>query len=300
MRSVTLLLLGLVLVPSQSSAQSRTSSTALFEPASPAEPTSDELVWPDRYTRFRPAQYATNGLLIGANALADVLWVGVDQQVWHGGILFDDAIRRSYKNVPQGPRQTLRDIGDYSLLGLTFFPFVIDSLATALVVRGSPDVAWQTTMISMQSILTSSLLNILAKRYITRNRPGIAKCEKDCQNGSYRSFYSGHTAQTFVGAGIICTHHAFLDLWGGGLADDLVCAGALGLGVVTGISRIVGDAHYTTDVLVGASVGLAAGVLLPAFLHYQTSKPGDEFATMTQIVPNLTAEGGGLTLVGRF
>jgi len=276
----------------------RTSTPALA--LTPPE-TTEAFSWPERYPRVRVVEYVATGLLVTGNALADVIFTGVDTEVWHGGVLFDDAIRDSYRNVPNGPRETLRSIGDYSLLGLVLFPFVVDSVGTALIARGSLDAAWQTSIISMQSLLLSSLMNLLAKRYITRNRPGLPACEADCQRPGYRSFYSGHTTQTFTGAGLICAHHAYLDLWGGGLADDLACAGALSLGVLTGISRILSDSHHTTDVLVGAAVGLAVGFVLPSWLHYDLgASDASPSAVSARLVPQVDADGGGLFVRGRF
>ena len=41
--------------------------------------------------------------------------------------------------------------------------------------------------------------------------------------------------------------------------------------VVASVLRIVSDNHYTTDVLLGAGVGLLSGYALPQWLHYGAS-----------------------------
>ena len=48
-------------------------------------------------------------------------------------------------------------------------------------------------------------------------------------------------------------------MYGDRVADVLACAGTLTLAAATGTLRVVGDRHYATDVLVGASIGIAAG-----------------------------------------
>ncbi len=52
-------------------------------------------------------------------------------------------------------------------------------------------------------------------------------------------------------------------VWGGGAA---LAAGA-------GWLRMAGDAHWLTDVLVGAAVGTAVGVAVPRLLHPREAAP---------------------------
>ena len=57
-------------------------------------------------------------------------------------------------------------------------------------------------------------------------------------------------------------------MYGNGVADALACAVALSAAGVVGTMRIVGDQHYTTDVLAGAAVGTLSGLGVPWLLHY--------------------------------
>jgi membrane-associated phospholipid phosphatase len=57
-------------------------------------------------------------------------------------------------------------------------------------------------------------------------------------------------------------------LWGGGLA----------IAFVTSYLRIASDTHYLTDVLFGAGLGTALGIVIPRLLHRDVLT--DEMATM--------------------
>ena len=121
----------------------------------------------------------------------------------------------------------------------------------------------------------------------------------DSQNKRQRSFYSGHTAFTFATAGLICSHHLNLKLYGGGAPDIAACATGFAAAAATGTLRMVGDQHYATDVITGALVGTITGLGLPWLLHYRhdrssTKRSADGFRV--QLVPY--AAGAGL--VGTF
>lgn len=81
----------------------------------------------------------------------------------------------------------------------------------------------------------------LVKRLLPRQRP----CAPACGHEQPRaSFWSGHTALAFSGLG------------GARVAITVP------LGAGTGYLRIAANKHYLTDVLVGAAVGVAAGIVV--------------------------------------
>jgi hypothetical protein len=71
-----------------------------------------------------------------------------------------------------------------------------------------------------------------------------------------------------VGAGLVCSHHLNVPLYGNAYADAAACAIAAGAAVSTGVLRLVADRHYVTDVLAGAAIGAGAGFVMPMFAHY--------------------------------
>src|SRR5207249_2275303 len=82
------------------------------------------------------------------------------------------------------------------------------------------------------------------------------------------SFYSGHTSATATMAaagGTIATLRGYRLaplVWGTGAA----------LSAFTGYLRIAADKHYLTDVLAGAAIGAAVGILVPLTFHGRRSE----------------------------
>jgi membrane-associated phospholipid phosphatase len=108
-----------------------------------------------------------------------------------------------------------------------------------------------------------------------------------------KSFWSGHTANVFVAASLICAEHQALDLYGGGMADKAVCAAGLATASVVGVSRVASNNHHASDVIVGAAMGAAVGYWMPKLLHFR-SKKGNHLGWL---IPNVGPQGGGLTYV---
>jgi membrane-associated phospholipid phosphatase len=101
------------------------------------------------------------------------------------------------------------------------------------------------------------------------------------------SYFSGHTStafglatSTFVTLRRLHPDHRWpwLVLAGGGVAATLI-----------GATRVLAGSHFPTDVLAGAAVGTAFGLLVPA-LHRAPTRLG--------VAPMPVASGGGLSLSG--
>ena len=169
--------------------------------------------------------------------------------------------------------------------------------------------AKQMALINLQTLGVTLALQSLAKMIASRERPYGRTCggqlpesNRDCDSSSrYESFFSGHTAQSFAAAGLICSHHLNLELYGGGWADVVPCAAGFSVASGVGLLRIMGDKHYLSDVMLGAAVGTLTGLGLPWLLHYRHAGAADAQerggdAISVQIVP--MAAGAGL--VGTF
>jgi len=89
-----------------------------------------------------------------------------------------------------------------------------------------------------RSFVYSGLLCIAVKVLVNRPRP----------SGGPNSFPSGHTTSAFSTVPIVW-HHA------GWLAG----VGACGLATLTGLGRLEESKHYTSDIIVGAALGLVVG-----------------------------------------
>jgi membrane-associated phospholipid phosphatase len=141
---------------------------------------------------------------------------------------------------------------------------------------------------------------------VSRERPYGQTCGQqelpnqtnDCDgNVRFRSFFSGHTAFTFMSASLICVHHMKLDLMGG-IGDELSCVTAYAGAAATGALRVMGDMHYVSDVTVGAAFGTLVGLAVP-LLHYRRVNLAPEekkTAIDWQVIP----VGAGLGVGGIF
>ena len=236
-------------------------------------PATPELNWDPQWARAGAANYA----IIGTAAALSVGFaikrppLGDAEKFF----LFDRSADEhlSLNNVRD--RYRARDASDVLLSLETTWPFFVDSLIVGYGVRKSPDVAWQMAVIDGEALAISAAMHQITTAFVGRPRPYVGDCgtklpsdSNDCVRSSrFRSFYSGHTSLAFTGASLICAHRARLPLFGGGW-DTATCITAYIAAAATGTLRIMGDVHHATDVLTGAVLGTAVGLIVPA-LHYR-------------------------------
>jgi membrane-associated phospholipid phosphatase len=201
-------------------------------------------------------------------------------------------------------RLEVRSGTDVGLAVMTTYPILVDALIVAYWYRGSNDVALQMALIDAEAFAITGAIEGTTNLLSGRARPYAADCGTsipgnitDCDpNTLNRSFFSGHSAVAFTAAGLICAHHEALRLFESS-ADDITCAtGFLAAGTI-GLLRMVGDAHYFSDVFVGAAVGTAVGLGVPLLHHYKRAEPGGvPSAFALKLVPGPN----GAQLVGTF
>jgi membrane-associated phospholipid phosphatase len=129
--------------------------------------------------------------------------------------------------------QTLGDIGEYAM----------PAAAVALTLAHEDGRGLR--QFAFVAAATEAVVQTL-KPTINRRRP----------NGGGRSFPSGHTASAFMSATYL--HRRY------GLAYGLPAYAAA---VFVGYSRVHTKQHYTTDVLAGAALGIAANVAFTRRFH---------------------------------
>jgi membrane-associated phospholipid phosphatase len=117
----------------------------------------------------------------------------------------------------------------------------------------------------LQAGITAGVLNWIGKAIAVRRRPFAAfnATPVRAKHDYDTSFFSGHTALAFsmaTSSGTVASLRGYRSataLWISGLS----------LATVTGYLRIAGDAHYATDVIAGAVIGGAIGVVVPLLFH---------------------------------
>lgn len=100
------------------------------------------------------------------------------------------------------------------------------------------------------AFLLASLVTEDIKDLVQRPRPYAGIAPSYLYTSNY-SFPSGHALTAFIAATIILAYFG----WKWGLVSYLVAA-------LIGISRIVLDVHYPSDVIAGAAIGIALGGLI--------------------------------------
>ncbi len=105
------------------------------------------------------------------------------------------------------------------------------------------------------------------------------------------SFFSGHTSTTFA----LATAYAYLFQVRHPRSRWVAPVWVLGLSLasVTGVARVEAGKHFWTDVLAGAAVGAAVGLLVPVLHRNRT--PGAPRVSLAPMRPGLS-----LVLSGRF
>ena len=204
--------------------------------------------------------------------------LGGNRASWTGPILFDRAVRDALRSETSGGRSTAGTISDVMMVGSLVHNVLFDNLFIAWVLHGEPELAWQMSVMNAEAYAIALSLTSLTKVASARARPMVQECTSDplyspdCQAlDRYRSFFSGHSTVTAVGAGLLCAHHLNLPLYDGGVVDTGTCIMGIGLTLATGAMRIASDNHWATDVVTGHVVGFASGFLVPMLLYYNGS-----------------------------
>jgi membrane-associated phospholipid phosphatase len=187
------------------------------------------------------------------------------------------------------------------------FPLLVDSLGVALIADKNREVGAQLLAIQAQAFAMTGFLTSSTKAAAGRVRPyaeelGCADPGVDCGGDANRSYFSGHTSYAFAGAGLTCVAHRHLRPLGR-VGDPLTCAMALSLASATGVLRIGANAHWATDVLSGAGVGLFSGWLMPWLLHFRhdaSAQPPGPAQVLRFLAPYGNRRELGLTLAGAF
>ena len=231
------------------------------------------ILWDPEWPRFGAIDWVVTGL--GAAITLGAAIVPPQRKHYISTFGIDDSVRKAIRLPSSEGRYVARDGSDIILSLEATWPFFVDALISTWWFRGSPDAAAQMALVDGEALAIVTAIQGATNTLASRERPYGQTCggltpgqTNDCEgNVRYRSFFSGHTAFTFMSAGLICVHHEKLDLLRGPF-DHIACVTAYAGATATGLLRAAGDMHYITDVAAGALVGGLVGVAVP-LLHYR-------------------------------
>lgn len=243
------------------------------------------------------------GLAVGAIVIGQVVTPAAR---WTRTNAFDNWFRDRLE-VNGTTRHRIDRTSDVLTLTLISFPVLVDTIGMTLIADRNKDVAGQLSVIQAQAFAMTGFLTNATKAAAGRERPwaqeqGCDALDLDCGRGANTAYFSGHTSFAFMGAGLTCVAHKHLELFGR-VGDPLVCATTLTLASLTAVFRVMADAHWTTDVLTGAGVGLFTGWLMPWLLHFRhdtSRRDGGAARVLRYASPYGRSDEVGLSVAGTF
>lgn len=134
------------------------------------------------------------------------------------------------------------------------------------------------------SLVASGIVTPVLKYATGRSRP-----RENAGTAHFRplsgaaSFPSGHTTQAFAVASVISAHYD--ETW--------VKCSSYGIAGLVGLARTYHDAHFASDMLAGALIGIVVGQSVAA---YNQQRRSDKMALIPDITPNRI----GVRLAGSF
>ncbi len=132
----------------------------------------------------------------------------------------------------------------------------------------------QTINIAIANVMAVSVTEIL-KRSVKKERP---------DQSDDLSFPSGHTTVAFTNAALLYYEYKDSNLWYA--SSGFLFASA------TGILRVANNKHYTSDVLAGAGIGLASGLIVSYWNPFKSVTFGKKKKTTAFVYPQIGSQIG--------
>jgi membrane-associated phospholipid phosphatase len=157
---------------------------------------------------------------------------------------------------------------------LVFVPIAQIYLGKSLGFKPKNDFYHQTINIAVANVLSFSIAEVL-KRMVKEERPN---------QSDNLSFPSGHTTLAFTNASLLFYEFKDSNMW-------YASSGFL-FATATGILRIANNKHYTSDVLAGAGIGLASGLIVSYWNPLKSMSFGKKNKTTAFVYPQIGSQIG--------
>jgi membrane-associated phospholipid phosphatase len=157
---------------------------------------------------------------------------------------------------------------------LLFVPVAQIYLGKSFGFKPKNDFHHQTINIAIANVMAVSVTEVL-KRTIKEERP---------DQSDDLSFPSGHTSIAFTNAALLYYEYKDSNLW-------YASSGFL-FATATGVLRIANNKHYTSDVLAGAGIGLASGLIVSYWNPFKSVTFGKKKKTTAYFFPQIGSQIG--------
>ena len=238
------------------------------------------------------------GALVGGWVLSEFAFkkdLGAKQCRWCETNGFDLGVRSVFVPSMQPSAEGLAAPHIASnLIGFVSLPIAVVGLDALFSWREGGD--WETFLVDILIVLETTFsalaVNQLVKFAVGRGRPYTVGASDELLAQGHDladnnlSFFSGHATFTFAlasSAATVATLRNYRFAW-------LLWAIGIPMATATSILRLAADKHWTTDILLGSAFGLAAGILMPTFLHGRVGP----------VEARVTPMANGLAVSGRF
>lgn len=200
------------------------------------------------------------------------------------------------RNVVGNDSNGARSWSDTLLYTQLILPQAINAIDVLL--SGGPDrlgTIGTEGLVLAESLAMTLMVTSMVKTIVGRPRPYVfdsdTSPEKRASRGARESFPSGHTSMAFAAATsysyLFQKKHpdspAVIPVW---ISSHLVAS-------AVAFFRVEGGRHFWTDVLSGAAIGSAIGLLVP-YLHTRDGDPDRTGIEDVRIVPSVNRRGFGL------
>jgi membrane-associated phospholipid phosphatase len=149
----------------------------------------------------------------------------------------------------------------------------------------------------LEAVAVSGAVTALLKGVAGRARPYVSadtsshdfRFGRGFTHGGYESFPSGHATAAFAAASVVTSESE--RWWPHGIW--LVAPAMYGGATLVGLSRMYNNAHWASDVAVGAAIGTFSGIKVVRYSHGHTNNPIDRWLLGLEAVPLPTGVGLG-------
>jgi membrane-associated phospholipid phosphatase len=201
----------------------------------------------------------------------DIAWLGASTAISIGVMQVDSRIQRSFQEPSIQRSRALKGVYDgFNLINeKSLFAAGVLTYAGARIAhaQSTADIAWHTT----EAVLISGAVGTVARGILGRSRPFVTadsdafdyKHGKGFSELKYRSFPSLHSSAAFATVAVIATE---MDIRGA-RHQKVVVPLLYTLAAGPGIARVYGDKHWASAVIMGAALGVVAGVRTVRYAH---------------------------------